>query len=104
MGERGIEYYCPLKKIKSQWKDRKKIIYEPLFKGYVFIRNSDEDLWSVTSIPGVLNYVYHDKKPAIVRDEEMSIIKKFLDEFEEVELMSGEGVLKNKQEIGRAHV
>ena len=97
MGDKGIEYYCPLKKIKSQWKDRKKIIFEPLFKGYVFIRNTQEDLWQVTNIPGVLNYVYHDKKPAVVRDEEMETIRKFLNEFEEVELMSGDVINKNQQ-------
>jgi transcription antitermination factor NusG len=91
-----MEHYCPLKKIRSQWKDRKKIIFEPLFKGYVFIRNREQDLWEATSIPGVLNYVYLDKKPATVRDEEIETIQKFLNEFDDVELMSGESIVENQ--------
>ncbi len=97
MGERGLEYYCPLKKIKSQWKDRKKIIYEPIFKGYVFVKNSDQDLWEILNISGALNYVYLEKKPAIVREEEIETIKKFLNEFEEVELMNSYDVKVNQQ-------
>ncbi len=34
----GIEHYCPLQRIQRKWSDRKKIIMEPLFKSYVFVR------------------------------------------------------------------
>ena len=55
---RGIEYYCPLNKVMKQWSDRKKIVLEPLFKGYVFIKIPESLKWEVKSVEGVLNYVY----------------------------------------------
>jgi transcription antitermination factor NusG len=84
--ERGIESYCPLNKVYRQWSDRKKTIYEPLFKGYVFVHIDDEHKWEAKKIDGVLNFVYWNKKPAIVREEEIQIIKKFLNEFSEVKV------------------
>ena len=37
LDSRGIENYLPLNKILKQWSDRKKIVQEPLFKGYIFV-------------------------------------------------------------------
>ncbi|HMJ47328.1 MAG TPA: transcription termination/antitermination NusG family protein, partial [Ferruginibacter sp.] len=36
LDERGVENYCPLNRVNRQWSDRKKVVLEPLFKGYVF--------------------------------------------------------------------
>ena len=36
--EIGIETYCPVLKKVKQWSDRKKVVEEPLFKSYVFVR------------------------------------------------------------------
>ena len=38
LDDNGIENYCPLNKVVKQWSDRKKVILEPLFKSYVFVR------------------------------------------------------------------
>lgn len=84
--EHGIENYCPLNKVLRKWSDRKKVILEPLFKGYVFVRINEQDKWAITAIEGVLNFVYWLGKPAKVKDEEISTIKKFLSEFENVEV------------------
>lgn len=80
----GIENYCPLYKVVRQWSDRKKTILEPVFKSYVFIRISDERKWEVKKVNGILNYVYWLGKPAHVRDEEINIIRKFLNEFDDI--------------------
>jgi transcription antitermination factor NusG len=37
-------------------------------------------------VDGVLNYVYWNGKPAVVRDEEIVAIRKFLSEYEDVEV------------------
>ena len=83
---RGFESYCPINKVERRWSDRRKIVHEPLFKSYVFVRVSAENLWGPAEIPGVLNYVYWLKKPAIVRSHEIDTIKRFLKDFESVRL------------------
>lgn len=81
---KGIENYCPLNKVVKQWSDRKKIIFEPLFKGYVFVRVEEQKKWDLKRIEGILNYVYWLGKPAKIKAEEINIIKKFLNEFSEI--------------------
>ena len=84
--EKGIVHYCPLNKTQKQWSDRKKIVWEPLFKGYVFISIPDATKWDVKQIDGILNYVHWLGKPAIVKDRDIETIQKFLQEFEEVKV------------------
>lgn len=84
---RGIEYYCPLNKVMKQWSDRKKIVLEPLFKGYIFVKIPESLKWEIKSVEGVLNYVYWLGKPAIVKEQEIDTIRKFLQEFRDVEVV-----------------
>jgi transcription antitermination factor NusG len=84
--ERAIEHYCPLNKVTRQWSDRKKVIWEPLFKGYIFVKLPDAFKWDVKSVNGIINFVYWLGKPAQVREEEIDTIKKFLKEFDSVEV------------------
>lgn len=84
---KGIEHYCPLNKVMKQWSDRKKIVLEPLFKGYIFVKLQDTSKWDIKNIDGILNFVYWLGKPAIVKEEEIVTIKKFLQEFSTVEVI-----------------
>ena len=74
----GIESWCPVQKRERQWSDRKKIIEEPLFRSYVFVRISKEEHTKVLSTIGVVNFLYFEKKPAIIRDNEIETIKRYL--------------------------
>ena len=84
--EKGIEHYCPLNKVTRQWSDRKKVILEPVFKGYVFVKPVERKKWEIKQIPGILNFVYWLGKPAYIREEEINLIRKFLNEFDNVEV------------------
>jgi transcription antitermination factor NusG len=86
LDEKGIENYCPLNKVLKQWSDRKKIVLEPIFKSYVFVRVTEEEKWDLKKINGILNFVYWLGKPARIRDEEISIVRKFLNEFSDVQI------------------
>ena len=81
---KGIENYCPLNKVVKQWSDRKKIILEPIFKGYVFVKVEEQKKWDLKRIDGILNYVYWLGKPAKIKEKEINTIRKFLDEFSDV--------------------
>jgi transcription antitermination factor NusG len=80
--QKGIECWCPLKRTQKQWSDRKKIVEEPLFTSYVFVRIEEGERTKVLMTDGILNFVYYVGKPAIIRDEEIDIIKKYLSEKE----------------------
>ncbi|HYC39975.1 MAG TPA: UpxY family transcription antiterminator [Chitinophagaceae bacterium] len=84
--EKGLESYCPLNKVRRKWSDRIKIVEEPLFKSYVFVRVSDQDRTAVRMTPGAINFVYWQGKPAVIRDKEIVAIKRFLNEYENVEV------------------
>jgi transcription antitermination factor NusG len=86
LGERGIDAYCPLNRVTRQWSDRKKTVHEPLFKGYVFVSLGDDEKWEVKKVDGILNFVYWNGKPAVIREEEIETIKKFLNEFSNVQV------------------
>jgi transcriptional antiterminator RfaH len=78
LNEIGIECYCPIITQIKQWSDRKKKVEVPLFNSYVFVKLLDSDRNSVFQISGVVRYLFWLGKPAIVRDEEINIIKKSL--------------------------
>ncbi len=83
--QQHIESYCPLNKVRKKWSDRIKLVHEPLFKSYVFVHVSEAEKTKVREVGGVLNYVYAEGKPAVIREEEIDMIRKFLDEFEDVQ-------------------
>ncbi len=83
--EKGLESYCPLNKVRRKWSDRYKIVEEPLFKSYVFVKVSDEDRSNVRLTTGAINFVYWDGKPAVIKEKEILAIRRFLNEYELVE-------------------
>jgi transcription antitermination factor NusG len=84
--DKGVECYCPVNKVKRKWSDRTKTIEEPLFKSYVFVKVTEEERTKVRLTNGVVNFVYWNGKPAIVREKEIQAIKLFLDEHENVQV------------------
>jgi transcription antitermination factor NusG len=82
----GLESYCPLNKVHRKWSDRIKMVEEPLFKSYVFVRIGEGEKTGVRTVNGVVNFVYWLGKPAIIKDKEIVTIKRFLDEYENVEV------------------
>jgi len=96
---KGFENYCPLNKVSKQWSDRKKVVLEPLFKGYIFIKVNETNKWDIKSIDGIINYVYWLGKPAKVRDTEINTIKMFLNEFENIEIVDSNLRLHTKVSI-----
>jgi transcription antitermination factor NusG len=84
--EKGLVSYCPLNKVRKRWSDRIKLVEEPLFKSYVFVQVQEEEQQQVRMVNGVLNFVYWNGKPAIVKESEIDTIRKFLNEYSDVEV------------------
>ena len=77
--QKKIEVYSPfIEKIRI-WSDRKKKIQVPLFSGYVFIHGDEsERIRAITDTIGAMKYIYFQKRPAVVSDMEIEIIKQAL--------------------------
>jgi transcription antitermination factor NusG len=95
--EKGLESYCPLNKVRRKWSDRVKIVEEPLFKSYVFVKVNDDDRAAVRMTNGAINFVYWDGKPALIKEKEIIAIKRFLNEYENVEAIPAD--LKINQRV-----
>ena len=86
LNEKGVESYCPINKIRRRWSDRIKTVEEPLFKSYVFVKVNEDERTNVRMTNGVINFVYWNGKPAVIKEKEIIAIKRFLDEYENVEV------------------
>lgn len=76
LNKRGVTAYCPLTVQMRQWTDRKKKVEVPLFNSYVFVQIEEVDRNQVFDVSGVVRYLFWLGKPAIVRDDEIELIKK----------------------------
>lgn len=76
--EQGVEAFLPLHTTKRKWSDRVKVVSVPLFNSYVFVNVKEHQLSALLSVNGVSRVVYYLRKPAVVRDEEITAIKEFL--------------------------
>ena len=83
---KGIENYCPQNKVLKHWSDRKKIIHAPLFSSFVFVRIFMEEQPAIRQTNGILNFAFWLNKPAVIKDKEIEIIKRFLKEHSFVTL------------------
>jgi transcription termination/antitermination protein NusG len=80
-----IESYCPLNSIARQW-GMKKVLQTPLFPSYVFVKLDEAQLQDVRKIDGVISLAYWLTSPIIIRDIEIEMIKRFLEEHMDVQL------------------
>ena len=87
LAEAGIDCYCPLITQIRQWSDRKKKVEVPLFNSYVFVQLAESERNSVFQSVGVVRYLFWLGKPAIVRHEEIEVIKKWINTSDAADIM-----------------
>ena len=74
----GINAYCPTFTQIKHYTDRKKKVQKPLLPSYVLVQLSEEDRPKVFAIPGVVRYLFWLGKPAVVREQEIELLRKNL--------------------------
>jgi transcription antitermination factor NusG len=77
LAEKGIEIFCPLVKERRQWSDRIKTIDVPLLKAYVFVRIDETQRTSVRLTEGVINFLYKNGKPVLIKEKLIQQIREF---------------------------
>ena len=95
--KQNYEAYLPLQEVLRQWKDRKKTVEVPLFPSYIFVRIETHQIPNVLHIQGIARYISFNNQPAFVRDEEIELIKSFLNMNSEIEVV--DGLIKDGAEI-----
>lgn len=95
--KQNFEAYLPLQKVLRQWKDRKKMVEVPLFSSYIFVKVERHKISEILKINGVARYIQFNNQPAYLREEEIELIKSFLDSNSEIEVL--DGALKEGTEL-----
>jgi len=78
LSRRNIESYFPVTKVIQHRAADSKVVEQPLFSSYLFVRTTEKLLPALKKIPAVINVVYWLGKPVIVTDHEVNMLKRFL--------------------------
>ena len=66
-----------------------------LFGKEVFVKIDEEKKWDLKKINGIINFVYWLGKPAVIKEQEIITIRKFLNEFSDVQVAEERGLKVN---------
>lgn len=86
----GIDVYLPLQRRLKQWSDRKKLVEEPLFRSYIFVRITPKDYYNVLNTFGIVRYITFEGKAVPIPDNQINIIKQLLEQDVEIESVEEE--------------
>ena len=78
LSRRGFEVFLPMQKVMRQWSDRKKKVEVPLFNSYIFVFVEEHRISEVLQLPGVSWNIRHNGKPAVLHQQELETIQRFL--------------------------
>jgi len=75
----GLQSYCPTVVKVSQWSDRKKKINTPAIPSMLFVHLNENSRKLVFDCPGVVRYMFFNKKIVSVPQEEIDALKAHLE-------------------------
>jgi transcription antitermination factor NusG len=76
---KGFDVFLPLYRSLRRWTDRHKMLFWPLFPGYVFVRGGLNRRLEVVTTPGVQMILFYGERVAIIPEVEIQAIQKMLD-------------------------
>lgn len=83
--KREIDTYLPLVNTIRQWADRKKVVYLPLFSGYVFVKIDLRQSQKILSVDGVVRIIGFGGKYIPIPDGQIQSVQRILNEDYEIE-------------------
>lgn len=101
LNSKQINAFLPIHKVLRNWSDRKKWVEMPLFQNYLFAKVSPHEYVKILETKGVFNLVNFQGEVAIVPDDEIEMVKRFLGTSNKLgvvdeNLLSGELVVITK--------
>jgi len=98
--KKRLENFFPLNYIKTQSVLQKKILHEPLFKSYVFVKTTENDITTmVKKVNCMVSLLYWLGKPATINEDEVFAIKEFANHCKEIKLEKLPLNLKSDQPV-----
>lgn len=82
---KGFETLLPLYSTVRSWKDRKKLLFLPLFPCYVFIKTNLERRLDIMSTPGIYALVSNAGQPAAIPPVEINAVRRAIESGSSVE-------------------
>lgn len=76
LAAKGVEYFSPCTLIQRQWSDRKKVLSEPLFPGYLFCSIDLSFRLPLLQVPGVIGLVSSGRKVIEIDATELDQIRR----------------------------
>jgi transcription antitermination factor NusG len=68
----NFEYYLPLKTVIRKWSDRIKMVTEPIFSNYVFVKTTEHKRNELFQVSGVVKFLSFAGKVAILKETEIN--------------------------------
>ena len=96
--KKKIENFCPLSCVETQSFRKHKLVFEPLFKSYVFVYVTEAETESLKNTDGVVNLLYWLGTPAVIKDDEIAAIREFVNDHRNIKL---ERTLVNINDVAR---
>ena len=85
METKGLDVFLPTYASVRKWKDRSKLLYLPLFPGYVFVQVGNARRLDVLTTPGVHMILSHGDQAATIPEEEIEAIRRTVEGHHRVE-------------------
>jgi len=79
LSNKGYEIYLPLYRSLRRWRDRAKVLWLPLFPGYVFICEGMDRQLPILTTPGIVRIVGWGGHPEIVLQSQLNAVRQMVE-------------------------
>jgi len=98
---RHYDAFLPLVKTLHRWKNRqRKFVSKVLFRGYVFVRTAEHEIFNIIHIPKIIFCVKCGDRYSVLRDKDVKCLEQMLvlthDIYKELDFADGERVMVTK--------
>jgi transcription antitermination factor NusG len=73
--DEGVDAYLPLVEEMHIWSDRKKKVFEPLFRGYLFVRTDLRNRTKILKTDGVVRFVGAGNRPSPIPERQIDWVR-----------------------------
>jgi transcription termination/antitermination protein NusG len=77
--QQNYGHFLPMRRTRRKWSDRVKVIEQPLFPGYVFVRTQSCSVGKIHRIPGFIRVVSFGGRPCSVPDIQIEALQRIID-------------------------
>ncbi len=84
--KKKFENFIPMFCLDVQKSWRQKIVNRPLFKSYVFVHVTEQEIMLLKNTEGVISLLHWLGKPAVITEMEINSIKLFISDHQDIKL------------------